>query len=367
MAKRDFYEILGVAKTATDAELKSAFRKLGDAVPSRPQSRRQAGRGALQGAQRGLSASLGRRRSAPPTTASATPPSSRAAGMRRRLRPFARCPTFSTICSATSWAAARRAAVRPRARRRPALQSRNHPRGGLSRARPRRSRMPTSVDLRGLRRLGRASRARSRRPARPAAATAACARSRASSPSSAPARPATAAARHRQSLPDCAGAGRVTRERTLSVNVPRRRRGRHAHPPAGEGEAGMRGGPPGDLYIFLSLKPHPFFQRDGADLFCRVPISMVQAALGGEFAVPHARRRRRQGAHPRGHAVRPAVAAARQGHAGPALARFRRPVHPGGRRDAAEPDAPPARIAAGVRGRIVATRPIRKARASSPR
>ncbi len=47
----------------------------------------------------------------------------------------------------------------------------------------------------------------------------------------------------------------------------------------------MRGGPPGDLYIFLSVKPHPFFQRDGADLFCRVPISMTRAALGGEIRV----------------------------------------------------------------------------------
>ena len=47
----------------------------------------------------------------------------------------------------------------------------------------------------------------------------------------------------------------------------------------------MRGGGPGDLYIFLAIKPHPFFQRDGADLYCRVPISMVQAALGGEFTV----------------------------------------------------------------------------------
>jgi molecular chaperone DnaJ len=48
----------------------------------------------------------------------------------------------------------------------------------------------------------------------------------------------------------------------------------------------VRGGPPGDLYIFLSLAPHDFFQRDGADLHCRVPISMVTAALGGEFDVP---------------------------------------------------------------------------------
>src|SRR5450759_2477062 len=54
----------------------------------------------------------------------------------------------------------------------------------------------------------------------------------------------------------------------------------------GEGEAGVRGGPSGDLYIFLSLATHEFFQRDGADLHCRVPISMVTAALGGEFEVP---------------------------------------------------------------------------------
>ena len=54
----------------------------------------------------------------------------------------------------------------------------------------------------------------------------------------------------------------------------------------GEGEAGLRGGPAGDLYIFLSLTAHDFFQRDGADLHCRVPISMVTATLGGEFEVP---------------------------------------------------------------------------------
>jgi molecular chaperone DnaJ len=48
----------------------------------------------------------------------------------------------------------------------------------------------------------------------------------------------------------------------------------------------VRGGPPGDLYIFLSIKPHEFFQRDGADLFCRVPIAMTTAALGGQIEVP---------------------------------------------------------------------------------
>jgi molecular chaperone DnaJ len=83
----------------------------------------------------------------------------------------------------------------------------------------------------------------------------------------------------------CSGAGRVSRERTLSVNIPAGVEDGTRIRLAGEGEAGMRGGPPGDLYIFLAIKPHPFFQRDGADLYCRVPISMVQAALGGELGV----------------------------------------------------------------------------------
>jgi molecular chaperone DnaJ len=84
----------------------------------------------------------------------------------------------------------------------------------------------------------------------------------------------------------CAGAGRVTRERMLSVNIPSGVEDGTRIRLAGEGEAGLRGGPPGDLYIFLSLAPHEFFQRDGADLHCRVPISMITAALGGEFEVP---------------------------------------------------------------------------------
>ena len=83
----------------------------------------------------------------------------------------------------------------------------------------------------------------------------------------------------------CSGAGRVMREKNLSVNIPAGVEDGTRIRLTGEGEAGARGGPPGDLYIFLSLKPHPFFQRDGADLYCRVPISMVQAALGGEFSV----------------------------------------------------------------------------------
>jgi molecular chaperone DnaJ len=84
---------------------------------------------------------------------------------------------------------------------------------------------------------------------------------------------------------DCNGQGRVTRERTLTVSIPAGIEDGVRIRLAAEGEAGARGGPAGDLYIFLSIRPHEFFQRDGADLFCRVPVSMTTAALGGQFEV----------------------------------------------------------------------------------
>src|SRR4029077_14309327 len=86
--------------------------------------------------------------------------------------------------------------------------------------------------------------------------------------------------------PSCAGSGRVQRDRTLSVNIPAGVEDGTRIRLAGEGDAGARGGPAGALYIFLSVGGHDFFQRDGADLHCRVPISMVAAALGGELEVP---------------------------------------------------------------------------------
>ena len=84
----------------------------------------------------------------------------------------------------------------------------------------------------------------------------------------------------------CSGAGRVDQKRTLSVNIPPGIEDGTRIRLAGEGEAGVRGGPSGDLYIFLSIKPHAFFQRDGADIFCRVPVSFTTASLGGQFEVP---------------------------------------------------------------------------------
>ena len=84
----------------------------------------------------------------------------------------------------------------------------------------------------------------------------------------------------------CHGAGRVEKEKQLSVNIPKGVETGTRIRLAGEGEAGMRGGPAGDLYIFIEVKGHPIFQRDGQHLFCEVPVSMVEAALGGDVEVP---------------------------------------------------------------------------------
>lgn len=84
----------------------------------------------------------------------------------------------------------------------------------------------------------------------------------------------------------CHGAGRVEKDRSLSVNIPAGVETGTRIRLAGEGEAGMRGGPTGDLYIFIEVKEHALFQRDGNHLFCRVPVSMTSAALGGDIEVP---------------------------------------------------------------------------------
>lgn len=84
----------------------------------------------------------------------------------------------------------------------------------------------------------------------------------------------------------CAGAGRVERDRALSVNIPAGVETGTRIRLAGEGEAGLRGGPSGDLYIFIEVEEHPIFQRDGQQLFCRVPVSIAAAALGGDIEVP---------------------------------------------------------------------------------
>ncbi len=84
----------------------------------------------------------------------------------------------------------------------------------------------------------------------------------------------------------CRGEGRVHKEKTLSVNIPAGVDDGNRIRLSGEGEAGMRGGPPGDLYIFLTVADHRIFQRDGQNIHCRVPIPMMTAALGGDIEVP---------------------------------------------------------------------------------
>ena len=84
----------------------------------------------------------------------------------------------------------------------------------------------------------------------------------------------------------CHGQGRVEKEKSLSVNIPAGVETGTRIRLAGEGEAGMRGGPTGDLYIFIEVKDHALFERDASNLYCRVPVSIATAALGGEIEVP---------------------------------------------------------------------------------
>ena len=84
----------------------------------------------------------------------------------------------------------------------------------------------------------------------------------------------------------CAGSGRVKNHKTLSVKIPAGVDDGDRIRLSGEGEAGVNGGPPGDLYVVVQLKPHSVFQRDGADLHCEMPISFTVAALGGDIHIP---------------------------------------------------------------------------------
>ena len=84
----------------------------------------------------------------------------------------------------------------------------------------------------------------------------------------------------------CHGSGRLRKEKKLEVNIPSGVEDGTRIRLSGEGEAGFRGGPNGDLYVFVSIKPHKFFQRQGANLNCRVPVPMVTATLGGDVEVP---------------------------------------------------------------------------------
>jgi molecular chaperone DnaJ len=86
--------------------------------------------------------------------------------------------------------------------------------------------------------------------------------------------------------PACSGMGRLKKHKTLSVKIPAGVDQDDRIRLSGEGEAGINGGPHGDLYVVVNLKPHPVFQREGADLHCEMPIGFGSAALGGELEIP---------------------------------------------------------------------------------
>lgn len=90
----------------------------------------------------------------------------------------------------------------------------------------------------------------------------------------------------RERCVDCRGAGRIEGQQSISVRIPAGVEDGSRLRLSGEGEAGVAGGPPGDLYVVISIKPHPLFVRDGPELHCEVPVPFVKAALGSEIEVP---------------------------------------------------------------------------------
>jgi molecular chaperone DnaJ len=86
--------------------------------------------------------------------------------------------------------------------------------------------------------------------------------------------------------PDCKGSGRIPKERKLTVRIPPGIATGQRLRLSGEGEAGPAGGPAGDLYVVIHVQDHPFFQRDGNDLFCEIPLNYPTLALGGEMKIP---------------------------------------------------------------------------------
>ncbi|MBI3668248.1 MAG: molecular chaperone DnaJ [Acidobacteria bacterium] len=90
----------------------------------------------------------------------------------------------------------------------------------------------------------------------------------------------------RERCPQCRGQGRMERERTIELRIPPGVDNQTRLRVPGEGERGPNGGPPGDLYVVLEVKEHPFFERRNADLYCTIPITVAQAALGAEISAP---------------------------------------------------------------------------------
>ena len=148
-------------------------------------------------------------------------------------------------------------------------------------------------------------------------------------------------------VPKCKGEGRVLRERTVDAKVPAGVEDGTRIRFTGYGEGGLHGGPPGDLYVVLHVKEHPFFEREGNDLHCVMPVSFAQAALGAEISVPTL-----EGEHvlkvPEGTQSGTTMRIKRQGRADAERPRQRRPVRRSAGADSGQAEQAPARAAAGT-------------------
>ncbi len=354
MSKRDYYEILGVTKTATESEMKVAFRKLAMTYhPDRNPGDKDAEIKFKEINEAYQCLSDGQKRAAYDRFGHAAFSQGGAADPDSATSSATSCRTSSTISSVTAAAAAARRAGRGGAPgRERGADLRYNLEITLEEAfagKAETIKIPTSVSCEACDGSG----AKPGSKPRTCPTCAGYGRVRAAQGFFAIERTCPNCHGRGEIVDDpctaCQGAGRVNRERTLSINVPAGVDDGLRIRLAGEGESGLRGGPAGDLYVFLSIKQHEFFQRDGADLFCRVPISMVTAALVGRDHRAGDRRLADAGADSRRDADRQAVPDQGQGHAGAPLAGGRRPLHPGLRRDPAEPDQAPARAAPGVR------------------
>ncbi len=272
------------------------------------------------------------RRSAPPTTASARPRSRTAAAATRSARPASTAsPTFSRPSSASSWT--RAAHAERGARRRPALRPRadleeaftgvektHHRRGaGDVRARATAAAAPSAdhcaSDLPDLRRHGQGPRA------------AGLLRGRARLPDL----PRRGRGDHRP-VPQLPRRGpRARSQRKLSVKIPAGVDEGTRIRVAGEGEAGVRGAASGDLYLFVHMKRHPIYAREGTTLIADCPVSFTTAALGGSISLPGIDGNAVEIKIPAGHPVGRAAAPSRIGHERAQRPRPRRPgrAHPG--------------------------------------
>ena len=294
MAKRDFYEVLGVQKDCQPGRDKEGLPPARHQASSRPQPGEQGRRGEVQGGHGGLRDP--RRRAQAPDLrpvrlrrAQRHGPAHGAGllhdlpGIRghlrrceRHLRLFLRrrdapggarpaaaasaAPTCATTWRSASW--------------------RRH--SASRRKSPTRARSAATCAREPAR-----TRAAGESCAPPAAARARSAGTRASSPSPPPAPAADGEGEIiEKPCAECRGAGTLRKSRTITITIPAGIEDGKRLSLAGQGDAGANGAPDGDLYVFLRVQPHESFERDGKDVYCAIPISMTQAALGADIVVP---------------------------------------------------------------------------------